>query len=353
MGQGTRPLPGLLSPAPGKYVCSIRRIGNFHCVSSRITTMAKKATTSATEPTTPTAAGATDKKSEEKKSKGTKAKSDKPAGTPAAPAASPADPVAAAPAPAATPAVAAEPTKKKGKRPGKAPRRGRRLRAKLSELAKQLDKRGPMPVKDAIAFLKQNKRAKFDETVELHMCLGIDTKQSDQMVRGAVALPHGIGKTVRVLVFAQGDNAKKAKEAGADHVGGAELADKISKEGWTDFDVALATQDMMGIVGRLGKVLGPRGLMPSPKAGTVIGPGQDVAAAVREFKAGKVEFRADSTGNVHAPVGKLSFEESKLAANIQTFVEAIRAARPAAAKGVYVKSVTLSATMSPGIRLSL
>jgi large subunit ribosomal protein L1 len=314
--------------------------------------MAKKATTGETEPTTPTAAGTTEKKNEVKKAKGGKAKSDKTAGTPTPSAAPVAEPVVAAPAPA-SPAVTSEPTKKKGKRPGKSPRRGKRLRAKLAEVAKQLDKRGPMPVKDAIAFLKQNKRAKFDETVELHMCLGIDTKQSDQMVRGAVALPHGIGKTVRVLVFAQGDNAKKAKDSGADYVGGAELADKISKEGWTDFDVALATQDMMGIVGRLGKVLGPRGLMPSPKAGTVIGPGQDVAAAVREFKAGKVEFRADSTGNVHAPVGKLSFDESKLAANIQTFVEAIRAAKPAAAKGVYVKSVTLSATMSPGIPLSL
>lgn len=306
--------------------------------------MAKKATTGEAE-----AAPATEAKAEEKKAKGGKPKAEKPAETPPA---APPVPAPAAEAPAAAPPPM-ESTKKKGKTPGKPPRRGKKLRTRMAEVANLLDKRGAMPLKDAIAFLKQHKRTKFDETVEVHMCLGIDTKQSDQLVRGAVALPHGIGKAVRVLVFAQGDNAAKAKEAGADFVGAADLAEKITKEGWVDFDVALAAQDMMGVVGRLGKVLGPRGLMPTPKAGTVVPAGQDIASVVKEFKAGKVEFRADSTGNVHAPVGKLSFDEGKLTANIHTFVEAIRAAKPTAAKGVYVKGVTLSATMSPGIRLSL
>lgn len=258
-------------------------------------------------------------------------------------------------APAPAPVAAATETdlkaKTKGRAPGTPPRRGKKLRTLLNKQQNELAKAGSMPVKQAISTLKQFKRAKFDETVEIHMSLGIDTKQSDQMVRGAVALPHGIGKSVRVLVFTQGDNAAKAKAAGADHVGGAELAEKIQKEGWLDFDVALATADMMGVVGRLGKVLGPRGLMPSPKAGTVIQ--GDVSAAVKEFKAGKVEYRADATGNVHAPVGKMSFDETKLAENINTFIEAVRAAKPSSAKGNYMKSVTLSATMSPGIRLTL
>jgi len=216
-----------------------------------------------------------------------------------------------------------------------------------------LAKEGLVPVKRAVTLLKQLKRAKFDETVEVHMCLGIDTTQSDQLVRGSVPLPHGIGKSVRVLVFCQGDNVAKAKEAGADHAGGDDLVKKIQQEGWLEFDVALATQDMMGMVSRLGKVLGPRGLMPTPKAGTVITAGGDVAAAVREFKAGKVEFRADKGGNVHAGVGKLSFDEEKLVANVSTFVEQVRAVKPAGVKGHYVKSITLSATMSPGIPISV
>ena len=210
-----------------------------------------------------------------------------------------------------------------------------------------------MPVRKAIGLLKQAKRVKFDETVEVHMALGIDAAQNDQVVRGSVALPHGIGKSVRVLVFCQGDNIAKAKEAGADFAGGDDLIKKIQGESWLEFDVALATQDMMGVVSRLGKVLGPRGLMPTPKAGTVITAGADVVAAVREFKAGKVEFRADKGGNVHAGVGKLSFDEEKLAANVTTFVEQIRAVKPTGVKGNYVKSITLSATMSPGIPISV
>lgn len=247
-------------------------------------------------------------------------------------------------------AAAAEPTKKRGKQPGKAPRRGKKLRNHLRNLQQKVGKEGPLPVKRAIGLLKQNKRAKFDETVEIHMALGIDPTQNDQMVRGSVSLPNGIGKAVRVLVFCQGDNVAKAKDAGADHAGSDELIKKIQGEGWLDFDVALATQDMMGQVSRLGKILGPRGLMPTPKAGTVIT--GDVAGSVREFKAGKVEYRADKGGNVHAGVGKLSFDEAKLAENIAAFVDQIRLVKPAGVRGNYVKSITLSATMSPGIAVT-
>lgn len=266
----------------------------------------------------------------------------------AAPAGAPADtkpdsaPVASSQAPGSE-------AKKRGRQPGHPPPKGKKLKNHLKNLIQKLAKEGPVPVKRAIQLLKQSKRAKFDETVEVHMSLGIDTTQNDQMVRGSVPLPHGIGKSVRVLVFCQGDNVAKAKEAGADHAGGDEFIKKIQQEGWLDFDVALATQDMMGVVSRLGKVLGPRGLMPTPKAGTVVTAGGDVGAAVREFKAGKVEFRADKGGNVHAGVGKLSFDEDKLAANIAVFVDQIRAAKPSGVKGNYVKSITLSATMSPGI----
>jgi large subunit ribosomal protein L1 len=202
-------------------------------------------------------------------------------------------------------------------------------------------------------LLKQVKRAKFDETIEVHMSLGIDSTQSDQMIRGSVPLPHGVGKSVRVLVFCQGDNVAKAKEGGADYAGSDELIKKIQGEGWLEFDVALATQDMMGQVSRLGKVLGPRGLMPTPKAGTVITTGSDVTAAVREFKAGKVEYRSDKGGNVHAGVGKMSFEDDKLAANVTTFVEQIRAVKPAGVKGHYVRSITLAGTMTPGVPVSV
>ena len=200
---------------------------------------------------------------------------------------------------------------------------------------------------DAIKQLKSFNTTKFNQTVEVATNLGIDPRQSDQNVRGSVALPHGIGKTVRVAVFAQGDNAEKAREAGADIVGGDDLAQKI-KGGVMDFDVALATPDMMGVVGPLGRVLGPRGLMPSPRSGTVA---TDISAAVREFKAGKIEFRNDKGGNVAAPVGKLSFSEEQLADNINTFLNHLRTLKPAAAKGTYIRSITISATMSPGIRV--
>ena len=202
-------------------------------------------------------------------------------------------------------------------------------------------------------ILRTVKRAKFDETVEIHVNLGIDPTQSDQMVRGSVGLPHGTGKSVRVAVFCQGDKVGIAKGAGADHVGGADLVEKITKEGFMDFDVAIATQDMMAQVSRLGKVLGPRGLMPTPKAGTVIPANGDVAAAVKEFKAGKVEYRSDKTAQIHSKVGKMSFTDDKLVDNINAFVEAVRAAKPSGVKGNYINGIVLSATMSPGIRLAM
>jgi large subunit ribosomal protein L1 len=301
-----------------------------------------------------------------------KKQADKPAETADKPTAAPAEkaageakkpraPKAKAPkvaeaAPVAAPAaVAAAPTsaKKKGQQPGRPPRRGKKLRNKLKNDYQKIAKAGPAPLKQAIALLKQIKRAKFDETVEVHMSLGIDTTQSDQMIRGSVPLPHGLGKVKRVVVFCQGDNVAKAKEAGADFAGGDELVEKVQKEGWLDFDVALATQDMMGKVSRLGKVLGPRGLMPTPKAGTVITAGQDVAQAVREQKAGKVEYRSDKGGNVHAGIGKISFDDDKLAANITAFVEQIRAAKPSGVKGNYVKSITVTATMAPGVPVTM
>jgi large subunit ribosomal protein L1 len=277
--------------------------------------------------------------------------------------AKPAAPPAEAPAPAPTgdgspaaPAAAPAPgeaTKKKGKRPGRAPMRGKKLRNQLKNMQQKLSKQGVAPLKQAVNLLKSIKRAKFDETVEIHMSLGVDTTQSDQMIRGSVSLPFGVGKSVRVLVFCQGDNVNKAKEGGADFAGSDELIKKIQGEGWLEFDVALATQDMMGQVSRLGKVLGPRGLMPTPKAGTVITAGQDVAAAVREFKAGKVEYRTDKGGNVHAGVGKMSFDEDKLVANISAFVDQVRAVKPAGVKGNYVKSITIAGTMTPGIGVTV
>jgi len=250
-------------------------------------------------------------------------------------------------------AEAGEATTRKKKKPGIAPRRGKKLRNLLRGIHNRLREAGPMPLKQAIAELKKLKRAKFDETVELHINLGIDPTQSDQMVRGAVSLPHGIGKTVRVAVFCQGDNQAKAKAAGADIVGGADLVEKVQKENFLDFDVAIATQDMMAQVSRLGKILGPRGLMPTPKAGTVVPANVDLVTVIREFKAGKVEYRSDKTGQIHAGVGKLSFDEQKLAENIQTFLEHVRAAKPAGVKGQFIRGVVLSATMSPGIRLAL
>ena len=219
----------------------------------------------------------------------------------------------------------------------------KRFRA-LRDKVKVVD---PIPLADAIKQLKLFNTTKFNQTVEVSTNLGIDPRQSDQNVRGSVALPHGIGKVVRVAVFAQGENAEKATAAGADIVGGDDLAQRI-KAGFMDFDVALATPDMMGVVGPLGRVLGPRGLMPSPRSGTVT---TDIASGVREFKAGKIEFRNDKGGNVAAPVGKLSFSEAELLDNIQTFLNHLRTVKPAASKGTYVRSITISATMSPGIRV--
>ena len=275
----------------------------------------------------------------------------------------PAEPTAAAPAPPGEKPAADKPAgEKKGdtaevpqakKKPGVPPRRGKKLRNQLKNVTKRLHDAGPIGVRQAVAELKKLKRAKFDETVELHINLGIDPTQSDQMVRGAIPLPHGIGKSVRVAVFAQGDNVEKAKAAGADVVGGADLVERVQKQNFLDFDVALASQDMMGMVSRLGKVLGPRGLMPTPKAGTVVPATGDLAAAVREFKAGKVEYRSDKTGQIHAGVGKMSFDEEKLLANITTFVEQVRAAKPSAVKGNFINGVVISATMSPGIRVAI
>src|SRR5262249_29291690 len=243
--------------------------------------------------------------------------------------------------------------KRRHRKRGIPPARGKKLKNHLRNLRQKLSKEGPVPLKRALGLLKSMKRAKFDETVEVHMSLGIDTTQSEQMIRGSVPLPHGLGKVKRVVVFCQGDNVAKAKEAGADFAGADDLIEKIQKENWLDFDVALATQEMMGKASRLGKTLGPRGLMPTPKAGTVVTAGQDVGQAVREQKAGKVEYRADKGGNVHAGLGKISFEEDKLAANITAFVDAIKAAKPTGVKGHYIKSITIAGTMTPGVPVTV
>jgi large subunit ribosomal protein L1 len=206
-----------------------------------------------------------------------------------------------------------------------------------------------MPLDSALSLLKEFGTTKFDQTVEIHMRLGIDPKQADQIVRGSIVLPHGIGKSQRVVVFAKGDLAEQAKEAGADEVGQEELAKRI-KDGWVDFDACIAAPDMMGLVGPLGRILGPRGLMPSPRAGTVT---PDVARVVKEYKAGKVEFRNDSGGNVHAVVGKLSFDNTRLLENVQSFVDRIVGMKPNAVKGTYVRGVSLAATMSPGVRVAI
>jgi large subunit ribosomal protein L1 len=224
----------------------------------------------------------------------------------------------------------------------------------LTQFATEL---GTLPVLDAVRALKSLedklpkaiKRVKFDQTVELAIRLGVDPRQADQIVRGSIVLPHGIGKSQRVLVFAQGDNVKAAQAAGADHFGGKELADKV-KEGWLEFDVAIATPDMMGVVGPLGRVLGPRGLMPSPRAGTVT---QDVATAVREYKAGKVEFRVDNGANLHCVVGKMSFDAVKLQENIESLLTFIRSLKPNTSKGVYLRMCSLSATMMPAITVAV
>jgi large subunit ribosomal protein L1 len=211
------------------------------------------------------------------------------------------------------------------------------------------DKQTLFDAKEAFEVLDKFPKAKFDETVEVHIKLGVDSRHADQQVRGAIVLPHGTGKSKKVLVFAKGEKAKEAEAAGADYVGADELAKKIQTENWFDFDVVVATPDMMGVVGRLGKVLGPKGLMPNPKSGTVT---MDVTKALEEIKAGKVEYRLDKTNIIHTPIGKASFGPEKLMDNFNALIEAVVKAKPAAAKGQYLRSVTISATMSPGIKLN-
>ena len=202
---------------------------------------------------------------------------------------------------------------------------------------------------EALALVCQTAKAKFDETIEIHVRLGVDSRHADQQVRGAIVLPNGTGKTVRTLVFAKGDKAKAAEEAGADYVGAEDLVAKITTENWFDFDIVIATPDMMGVIGRLGKVLGPKGLMPNPKAGTVT---MDVARAVTEAKAGKIEYRLDKTNIIHCPIGKASFGPEKLAQNFETLMTAIIKAKPAAAKGQYIKSCVIASTMGPGVKIN-
>jgi large subunit ribosomal protein L1 len=218
-----------------------------------------------------------------------------------------------------------------------------------NESAKLVDKNALYTPAEAMELAVKTSKAKFDETIELAVRLGVDPRHADQQVRGAVVLPHGTGKTVKVLVFAKGEKAKEAEAAGADYVGAEEYLDKIQKENWFDFDVVVATPDMMGVVGRLGRVLGPKGLMPNPKSGTVT---FDVARALADIKAGKVEYRVDKTSIVHVPIGKRSFDAEKLATNFHALMEAIVKAKPAAAKGQYIKSVVVSSTMGPGVKIN-
>ncbi len=225
------------------------------------------------------------------------------------------------------------------------PKRGKMYK----DAAKMYDKQTLLEAKEAFELLDKFPKAKFDETVEAHIKLGVDSRHADQQVRGAIVLPHGTGKTKKVLVFAKGDKAKEAEAAGADYVGADELAKKIQTENWFDFDVVVATPDMMSVVGRLGKLLGPKGLMPNPKSGTVT---MDVAKALEEIKAGKVEYRLDKTNIIHTPVGKRSFGPEKLMDNFSALMEAVVKAKPAAAKGQYLRSVTIAATMSPGVKLN-
>ena len=220
---------------------------------------------------------------------------------------------------------------------------------KYVDASKLYDKTAAYEATEAVALVKKMASAKFDETVEAHLRLGVDGRHADQQVRGAVVLPHGTGKKVRILAFAKDAKAEEAKAAGADFVGGDELIPKIQNEGWLDFDVVVATPDMMGVVGRLGRVLGPKGLMPNPKAGTVT---MDVTKAINDIKAGKIEYRLDKTNIIHVPVGKASFTEEQLADNFQTLIDAINKVRPAAVKGQYLKSVTLTSTMGPGVKVN-
>lgn len=220
---------------------------------------------------------------------------------------------------------------------------------RYSEAAKLVDRAALYDVADAVALVKKTANAKFDETVELHVRTGCDGRHADQQIRGAVVLPNGTGKTVRVLVFAKGPKEEEAKAAGADYVGGQELVPKIQNEGWLDFDVVVATPDMMGVVGRLGRILGPKGLMPNPKAGTVT---MDVTKAINDIKAGKVEYRLDKANIIHVVIGKASFTEEQLNENFQTLIAAINKARPAALKGQYLKSVSVAPTMGPGVKIN-
>ena len=221
---------------------------------------------------------------------------------------------------------------------------------KYVETAKLIDRTVQYDTAEAIALVKKAAVAKFDETIEAHIRTGCDGRHAEQQIRGAVVLPHGTGKSVKVLVFAKGDKLDEAQAAGADHVGGEELIPKIQNDGWLDFDVVVATPDMMGVVGRLGRVLGPKGLMPNPKAGTVT---MDVTKAVNDIKAGKIEYRLDKTNIIHVPIGKASFTEEQLADNFQTLMDAIIKARPSALKGQYIRSVALAPTMGPSVKLNV
>ena len=220
---------------------------------------------------------------------------------------------------------------------------------RYTEAAKLIDRSQYYDVADAVGVIKKTANAKFDETVELHVRTGADGRHADQQIRGAVVLPHGTGKTVRILVFAKGPKEDEAKAAGADFVGGQELITKIQNEGWLDFDVVVATPDMMGVVGRLGKVLGPKGLMPNPKSGTVT---MDLTKAIADIKAGKVEYRLDKTNIIHCPIGKASFTEEQLRENLQALLDALNKAKPSSLKGAYMKSAVLTSTMGPGVKLN-
>ena len=220
---------------------------------------------------------------------------------------------------------------------------------RYAEALKKVDRANLYDPFEAVKLVTEVANAKFDETVEAHIKLGVDGRHADQQVRGAVVLPHGTGRTVRVLVFAKGENAKKAEEAGADHVGAEELIPRIEKEGWLDFDIVVATPDMMAVVGRLGRVLGPKGMMPNPKAGTVT---NDVVRAIEEIKAGKIEYRLDKTNIIHVPMGKVSFGPEKLEENFRALVQAIIKAKPSAAKGKYLRTVTVASTMGPGVKVN-
>ncbi|MDR3296501.1 MAG: 50S ribosomal protein L1 [Clostridiales Family XIII bacterium] len=225
------------------------------------------------------------------------------------------------------------------------PKRGKNYK----ELVKLVEKTNLYEINEAFDLIQQTAKAKFDETIEVHVRLGVDGRHADQQVRGAIVLPHGTGKSSRVLVFAKGPKAQEAEAAGADYVGAEDMAQKIQSESWFDFDVVVATPDMMGVVGKLGKLLGPKGLMPNPKSGTVT---MDIEKALQEIKAGKVEYRLDKTNIIHTPIGKASFGAEKLTGNFNALLEAIVKAKPAAAKGQYLKSITLASTMGPGIRIN-